>query len=251
MKLGKLPPRHDERTLKLSSVFTPPIAVDFDWSKRLPVNLGQMCNDDCGDCTCAGAGHLVQTWTANNGAEVSISDDDILAAYKVLTLQTNGVAYDPDDPSTDTGLVLLDVLKYWRTTGIGGHKIGGFAAVNHKDLNEIRAAGNAFGGLYTGVSLPISAQAQVGKTWTPGNGEGDDAPGTWGGHCVAMIAANASGDGGVRYITWGKRQDATFSWVVANGDEMFAVFSNDWVNGNAPAPNGMNVTALKQYLASL
>lgn len=252
LHLGKSPVKHDPRTLKLKSVFAMrPDPVDFDWTRVLPDDLGMMRNDEMGNCTCAGVGHMIQIWTAANGGEVTISDDDVVAAYKAITKLVNGVAYDPADPSTDTGLALLDVLKYWRTTGIGGHKIGGFAKLDHNDLDEIRAAGHAFGGLYTGAMLPLSAQAAIGATWTGGNGQGADAPGSWGGHCMALVAASSSGSGGVKYITWGKRQDADMSWVTECADEMYAIFSSDWVTGAKPAPSGLNILELQSYLANL
>lgn len=255
MKLGKLAPKHDSRTLKLSSIFSPalgrPPAIDFDWTAALPSPaIGMMLNDQIGLCTCAGFAHLVQVMTAAHlGKEITISDEDVLAAYKAITLQVNGRAYDPADPSTDTGLALLDVLKYARATGIGGHQIGGFAKLSHDDLDEVRGAGHAFGGLYTGVMLPLSAQGQVGSMWTLKGGP-DDSPGSWGGHCAPTVAAFASG---VRkYATWGRAdQESDGPWADACVDEQYVIFTKDWVDGSAPAPSGLDVNALRAYLAAL
>lgn len=253
---GKQPARFDARTLWLWDIFhrrAVPPAEDFDWSNRLPDDLGMMRNDRIGLCTCAGAAHLVQVWTAlHGGAEVTISDDDVEDAYKAITLQVNGRAYDPADPSTDTGLTLLDVLKYWRKVGIGGHKIGAFAKISHNDLDEIRAAGRAFGGLYTGAMLPISAQREIGGTWTADPGP-DGEPGSWGGHCMALVAGAARADGGgdVKYVTWGKRQDADMAWVAEYADEMYAIISQDWIDGTRPAPSGLDLAALTAYLGQL
>ena len=78
MKLGKLAPKHDSRTLKLSSIFSPalgrPPAIDFDWTAALPSPaIGMMLNDQIGLCTCAGFAHLVQVMTAAHlGKEITI-----------------------------------------------------------------------------------------------------------------------------------------------------------------------------------
>ena len=88
-----------------------------------------MHNDTIGDCTCAAAGHLVMEWTANVGAETTPADADILAAYSAIT------GYDPKTGANDNGAVETDVLNYWRKTGIAGHKIMAYAALepgNHQ-----------------------------------------------------------------------------------------------------------------------
>jgi hypothetical protein len=211
-----------------------------------------MLNDQIGLCTCAGAAHLIQLWTATrHGVEVTITDEDVLAAYKAITLKANGREYDPADPSTDTGLALLDVLKYWMSVGIGEHKIGAFAQLNHLDLDEIRAAGHAFGGLYTGLALPVSAMQQVGDLWTMVPGP-SGAPGSEGGHCAPITAASSSGNGSLKYATWGRAdQQSDGQWAAECVDEAYAIFTTDWVDGTAPAPSGLDVNALRAYLATL
>lgn len=239
--LGKLPAVHDPRTLRLAKLLVPSLPAappSRDWSVALPVDLGMMSNDVCGDCTCAGAAHLVQTWTANNGGELTLGDADVVAAYSDIT------GYTPSDPTTDRGAVLLDVLNAWRQNGIGGHKIGGYVAVNHLDLEEVAQAIDLFGGVYTGAMLPVCAQAQVGATWSDTSG----AAGGWGGHCLAAVAYN---DAGLTYVTWGKRQLATWQWFAAYADECYAIISVDWVTGAKPAPSGFDLPTLQAYLAQI
>ncbi len=241
MKLGKKPRRHDPRTLRLAAYMAPELPAPLltvDWTKALPVDLGEMGNSSIGDCTCAGAGHLVQTWTANRGDEITISDEAIIAAYSAIT------GYTPSDPSTDNGAVLLDVLNFWRQTGIGGHKIGAYACVNHADVDELKIACDLFGGLFTGVQLPTTAQAEVGAVWQDTTGE----VGSWGGHCVALVGYDTDG---VTYLTWGKRQRATWAWVAKYADEAYAIVAADWVNGSMPAPSGFDLAALQADLAAV
>ena len=43
-------------------------------------------------------------------------------------------------PDTDRGAVELDVLRYWRKTGIGGTKIDAFMALEPKNHLHVQAA---------------------------------------------------------------------------------------------------------------
>jgi hypothetical protein len=240
--LGKAPKRHDPRTLRLATLLKAdlPSAPEVrDWTGPMGASFGMMRNDAIGDCTCAGAGHLIQCWTSNSGVENTISDDDVVSAYSAIT------GYTPSDPSTDKGAVLLDVLNAWRQTGIGGHQIGAYVLVDHTNHDEVKLALDLFGGLYTGAMLPASAQGMVGGTW---NDVRSDDAGSWGGHCMAALAYDAAG---VIYATWGARQRATWSWFDAYADEVYAIVSADWVTGAKSAPSGFDLAALQQYLAEL
>ena len=46
----------------------PPLPETYDWFRRVS-RFGPMGNLDAGDCVVAGAGHMVQTWTANQGKD--------------------------------------------------------------------------------------------------------------------------------------------------------------------------------------
>ena len=62
--------------------------------------------------------------------------------------------------STDKGAVELDVLNYWRQQGIAGHKIDAYAAFDSTNGETTRQAISLFGGICTGLALPLSAQQQ-------------------------------------------------------------------------------------------
>ena len=106
-----------------------------------------------GDCTCAGAGHLIQMWTANQGRKTVLPDVDIRPLLELS-------AYVPGNPATDVGLALIDVLKPWQQTGIDGHKIGAYVQV---DLNQkiLGLACYLFGGLYCGVRCPKAPRTRT------------------------------------------------------------------------------------------
>lgn len=260
MKLGKLAPRHDRRTALLYNFLNhsilPPPRDETDWFEGLPDDLGMMGNDVAGDCGAAGLAHLIQLWTLRSDApDVTPTTEEVIEIYKVLTLEANGVAFDPDAPldangenPTDTGLVLLDVLTHWKNIGfiIGDvvHKIGGFMKVNHHDPKEYRTAIDMFGGLYTGVALPQAAMDSLGQPWDAAQALGPVA----GGHCMTAGKQNAHG---LTYVTWGARQDATWGWMLAKTDEAYAIVSQDWATGEAPAPSGLCIDKLMAYLGAL
>src|SRR5215472_15504068 len=108
MKLEKLAPKFDKRTLLLGKYITPdlpPPPDATDYSKAVPT-WPMMGNDKYGDCTCAAAGHMIQQWTANTGSANVLPDSQILSVYQHFV-----------GDSTDKGVSMLDVLIYWRRLG--------------------------------------------------------------------------------------------------------------------------------------
>jgi len=249
--LGKLAPKHDPRTPYLTEFLVRhklPAPTPFGWGKKLSSPLGMLGNDVAGNCTCAGIVHMLQVQAAAAGKPVPSIEQltkTAMELYKAITLAVNGRAYDPNDPSTDTGLALLDVLNYCRKAGF----IGAFVKLHHNDVAEIEAGGMAFGGLYTGAQLPTDAKDQLDdkQIWTPTSGAGGE-PGGWGGH--AMYLANGDGKT-VDYATWGQFQTADYGWVTKYADEMYVTIDSTWVDGSRPAPSGFDIDKLRNYLAAL
>ena len=239
-KLGKKPARHDPRTLQMANYLAlPAIPAAQDWTKKAASGWGMMLNDQLGDCTCAAIGHIIQAWSANAGPkEITLPDDAILKAYEAVG------GYKPGKPDTDQGAVELDVLKYWRKTGMDGHKIDAFVALEPKNHAHIQAAVDLFGGAYIGVALPISAQKQQVWSVPPGGPNGTGAPGSWGGPAVVVEAYDAHG---LTCITWGQKKRMTWSFWDAYCDEAYATLSQLWAGKN-PAPSGFDLAALKADL---
>lgn len=254
MKLGKHPPRLDPRTLRLARYLTaalPPPPATVDFTQGLGA-LGMMLNDTLGDCTCAGAAHMIQAWTgAANPPAVVLPDSAVLQAYEQFC------GYNPADPSTDQGGVEIDVLNDWRQIGVGGRKITAFAAVNHRDHNEVMQALSLFGGLYLGVALPLSAQSQVESVWDLVSDPTQGAPGSWGGHCVPVVAATLSqpspnyAQDRLTVVTWGALQKMTWDFWDAYVDECYAVLSPDWLAQNGSNPAGLDLAQLQADLAQI
>jgi hypothetical protein len=246
MRLGKRAPRVDARTLRLARYITPalpPAPAACDWGDKL-TGLSMMLNDQLGDCTCAAMGHMVQAWTSDTGGEVVLADSVILDAYE------KACGYDPADPNSDQGGVELDVLNWWRRNGLGGHRIGAFAALDPANEEHVRQAVYLFGGAYIGVSLPLSAQNQdVWKVEISGK-DGDPAPGTWGGHAIPIVAYDEST---LTCITWGEKKRMSWDWWRVYCDESYAILSQgDWEDGvTGKSPSGFEFAALQADLAAV
>jgi hypothetical protein len=249
LKLGKSTARHDPRTLLLAAYVshdlpTPPPLFDLTTKVKA---WGMMENDQIGDCTCAAAGHLIMEWTANAGKKmVTPSDKQIVGAYSAVT------GYNPTTGANDNGAVEIDVLNYWRQTGIAGHKIGAYVALEPSNHNHIMDSVYIFEGCYIGVQLPISAQAQTQnhQTWSvpPGGTTGDGKPGSWGGHAVPVVAYDSRG---VTVVTWGALQKMTWSFWEAYCEESYAILSNDYLTKKKTTPQGFNMQQLQADLADL
>lgn len=117
-----------------------------------------MGNDTIGDCKCAAAGHLIEEWTVNLSATVVPPDNPVTRA-------------------NDSGAAELDVLNYWRRTGVDHHKMEAFVALEPENNDHIRDSVLLFGGVYIGLALPVSAQTQSVWTAPPGGPSGQGALG--------------------------------------------------------------------------
>ncbi len=242
--LGRLPARHDARTLRLVSYLgaelpPPPDAIDYgDVVKSWPM----YANDRVGNCTIAAAGHMVQAWTAEGrGHEARVSEAAVMHAYSAVG------GYIPGDPSTDNGAVELDVLKYWRSAGIGGHTIGAYAAVHAHDERTVRTALYLFGGLYIGVALPETAEMQDAWEIDEAATAEAQAPGSWGGHAVPLVAYDADG---LTCVTWGKPLRMSWAFFAKYCEEAYALLSRDFLH-NDKGPHGFDLTALRADLAAV
>jgi hypothetical protein len=243
--LGKMAARHDPRTLlmanylKPSNIAPPPASKDFQQKvKKWPM----MLNDKLGDCTCACAGHMIEQWTTYASKEVIPADQAILQAYEAVS------GYKPGHPKTDKGAVVLDVLNYWRKTGISKHQIMAYAAVEPKNHDQIKDAVVLFGNCYLGVQLPVSAQQQQVWSVPPGGPVGEGAPGSWGGHAIPVVAYDVRG---LTVITWGAPKRLTWGFLDAYCDEAYAVLSHDFFNEKEISASGFDLATLKDDLAKI
>jgi hypothetical protein len=198
-------------------------------------------NDQLGDCTCAAVGHLIQGWTQYAaGAAFSVADSDVLGLYE------NAAGYNPNDPSTDRGAYIQDILGFWRKNGVAGHQITAYASVKVSNMTLIKQAVDLFGAVDIGFNFPASAMTQFeqGKPWDVVKGSRLE-----GGHCVTVVGYKANGN--LVCITWGAVQEMTPAFWRAYVDEAWVIISPDWIEANGTSPLGIDLYSLGAAFAAL
>ena len=249
--LGKKPAIQDpkQRTLLLSDYLKlPEIPQSTNWGAtvaRWPLYE----NDTISCCTCATNGHLVLEWTTNTRKPSTPTLAEILAAYSRVS------GYDPKAQlrngtnPTDNGAFALDVLKDFRTHGLGNHKIEMFMQAEKSNIEMVEAAIYLFGGVYCGFLLPKYVEDyKPGQVWKVEKKRGKDAKGSWGGHAVAGVSYDrAKRLFGI--ITWGKYQPVTYDFFLKYADECFVLLSPDDWTKDGRTPSNLDLEAARQQLA--
>ncbi|MFZ0212518.1 MAG: hypothetical protein WBE20_16155 [Candidatus Acidiferrales bacterium] len=221
-RLGKNDPKPHRLTLNFND-FVPagPLPVPPEkvyWEYKIPeAQLGMFGNDKYGDCVWAWFAHRIMMTTAHTATLVTPTLDQVLEAYAGCT------GFDPATGANDNGTAMTDAFAYWQSTGIAGHKILGWAAVDWKQKAHVDLAIDLFGALDMGVQLPASAESQFdnGKPWDVVSPDG----GIRGGHCVGYEGSGSQGD---TCITWAARQRLGNRWNGKYADEAYVVISDDW-----------------------
>lgn len=240
MKLGKHPApksyaphvRHLRSYLLDAPLPRPAAVTEYTTVASWPMLL----NDTIGDCTIAAVGHACQLWGLLTWKDPRVvTDADVLAAYEANS------GYVPGDPSTDNGATCVGVLEYWRTKGVGPHKIAHWLA---SDNALIPLTVYLFGAAYIGLLLPMSAQSQ--DVWDVTTGPDAEA-GSWGGHCVPVVGYDAEA---LYIVTWGAIKKMTYAFLDAYSDESYAPLSGEWVNSESKAPNALDWAQLKADLVT-
>jgi hypothetical protein len=235
VKLGKNDPKFDRRTLQLPKYLhstLPETAAARDLTSELPWDDDVLGNDEYGCCTCAALGHMIRLLQQTTDLPVTVTTEGVLAAYSAIT------GFRRDDPSTDNGANMLDVLKYARRSGICGVKLQAFMSFDPRDRALMRAAIDLFGGAYLGVALPTTAQSQ--DIW---DAVSETVPGSWGGHAVSAVSTSPIID---CINTWGGKQPLTPSFLTQCADEAYAIL---WEG--LPPPAGLDMATLNADLAGL
>jgi hypothetical protein len=243
MKLGRNPKKFNAKTLMLSKYLLPdlpepPAKVYREW--KVPASAwGMYGNNVCGDCTLAAKAHILMMMTAHTAGAMFVPDPaDIIAAYSAIS------GYNPATGANDNGCAMTDVLDYFQTTGIAGHKILGWAAIDSASMHQ---GIYIFGVVDVGVNLPNSAlnQTQAGQSWDVVPDDGGIA----GGHDVPYFGYGGSG---ATCVTWGATQPSTNAWDEKYIEESYVILTQDWLNNaSGLAPNTLNLDALTADLAAI
>jgi hypothetical protein len=199
-------------------------------------------NNRFADCTCAAAGHMIQNWTAAVGRPARPSDQQVLEFYEQFT-----------KPGPRNSVHALKVLKRWRSTALGGHKIKAFAQLELRNVTEVKNAISIFGGCYIGVELPrfVTAAARVRKhpRWiVPPRGPiGGGAPDPKGRHVVPAVGYDSRN---IYVVTWGALKPMSWQFYLTYADEAFAVLSEDFLS-KKKTPKGFDMAQLTRDLAEI
>jgi len=242
-KLGKAPAKADDRNLKFAAILkapAPTVPTEFDFDlKHTGIPLPMFANDVIGCCVISGRAHQTLRFEdLEQSAVISITDNEVRKEY---FKETGG---------EDTGLVVLESLKLWRTDGwIAATQklnIKAFAQINQLNHAEMKKAIFLDVGVGIGLSLPLSAQDQIqaGKPWAVVTGP-SAKPNSWGGHYVLCPGYTKQGP---VCVTWGQKQQITWDFLDKYCDEAYAIF--DDVN-TAKLKAALDVKKLNAFLASL
>ncbi len=203
---------------------------------------GMFLNDTLGCCVFACFGHALAIWTSDATAgkgTVIVPDSAILGAYEGST------GYTPSNPASDQGATISQGLAWFTVNGIGGRKLSAAAFFLPYHVPMMQTAINLFGVVDIGVSLPRSAQSQIGGVWDVPAGTGpvgDGTPGSWGGHSFCMCGYDANFYYG---IPWGGVfQKITPAFMQTYVGESYALISRDFLMRSGKTPSGVNLVQM-------
>lgn len=253
-KLGRRPAVHTRRMVRSMAAFyssvaalgKPPATSD-DYitavTKQSTDGWGMFLNDKLGDCVCADTAHQVMLHTANAGAIVVPTDDEVLSYYEVVG------GYNPSDPSTDRGCVETEACQYNQTTGMCGQKSAGTTAVDPSNLDHVRWAVQLFGACRLGIIVDQQMEEAFnnGEPWSiPPDVNAPDA----GGHDVPIVRYDADY---AYVVTWGGLQPIEWRLMAQRSflEEAHAEVYPDFIAAGGTAPNGFDLSQLLSDLSSI
>jgi hypothetical protein len=223
-RIGSVRPPVDKPTLQLADflkvVPDHPIEVDNTQAIGGDVAFGLDHNDAFGVCVPTGLDNLRRMVTRLlTGTQVDATWDDIKAWYR-----SQNPEFDENDPGGpgDQGMVIQDFLAWAVKQGL----ILGFAKVDPRNDDEVRAAIYLFLGLHCGAVLQQAQQQQTDEgQWDYEAGSPD-----WGGHCFITVAYEPGppsdsylAGGLIDVITWQERVKTTRAWRQMRLGEAYVV----------------------------
>ncbi len=237
---GRVRSKNDPRTLQmaqLSDLPTPPASYAAAAVPSWPM-LG---NDKAPCCTCAAAAHMIHIWTAARDRPVLISEKEVLATYVEVSGGAAG------------GAEMLQVLRFWRRSGISDRKLKAYVALDPHNDGYLRSTVYLFGAAYIGLSFPdftLKEANSPDRAWKvpTGGATGENAPREANGHCVAVVGY----DEDLLYVvSCGARWTMTWEFSHAYNDEAYAVLSHDWYGDEQRSPSGFDLAELQREITVL
>jgi hypothetical protein len=215
-RLGLRPPKRAAR-LFLGDVLTgviPAHPTGADHFSRI-TDWGLYHNDEFGVCGPTSVANYYKMISAYlMGTEVSVSDEAVFDLYR----RSGNPHFDPATGADDNGVdmqTMLEALLKDQMIGAPSEAVA-FAAVDHNNREEIKAAIALFGGLLLGVVLQTSQQSQTNQ------GQWHYAPSaTWGGHAILTAKYDPTPD----CVTWAEVVDMTDDFLDHQLQEAWVVIT--------------------------
>jgi hypothetical protein len=246
---GQLPPPPDGRTWD-----SPSIAEHGGWP--------MLNNDSYGDCTVAGADHMMMCWAAN-ALEEFWTFNNTLALADFNHLRTG-----------DNDAQAFHILAGWELFGlhrnVGGAaspvRIDDFCPLKKSDPQalrlQIKQSIALLGGCYLTFALPVfstgpNANGQVGGFWTEDWTKSDaylTAKGAQAAKSVLNHCVNAIGYDGdmLSIVTWGALQTMSLDFYVKYHLETYAVLCRAaWLRPDRTTPSGLSDAQLQRVFNAL
>lgn len=253
LRRGMKPWRRDAIALRLSRYVRrdrlPAVPAQYGLVGGSAVAWGMQANDAAGDCVIAGAEHETMTWKLATGQPVPAFGDSVsIANYSAALVAEGHSPYNPQVPSTDTGLDPVAAASWRQKVGLRDaagnvHKIDAFVSLDTPE--ELDLAAYLFGACGVGFNLPDTAEDQFAQhvPWSDTSG-----PGT-GGHYVPLVGRNSNG---IRFfITWGALQGATADWISTYLVGAVAYLSREYMMATGKSPDGIDWKQLASDLHAL
>jgi hypothetical protein len=234
--LGRLPAKRDARVPALAALAPDLRAAPdryTDYCDAVPNwILGR--NDEVGDCTCVGPANVILALSTLARRPRRLSDAEIVALYSRVS------GYRADDPDSDQGAMIEDVLAAWHGAGIDGDRLDGYARIPPGEHGRIRQAIALLGPVDVGLDLPAGwLKAPVWDVSTAG--------GTiTGGHCVTAVGYSADGP---LVVSWGKLYALSWAGWDRYVDEAHALLSRDALTRAGRDASGVDWDTLARMMA--
>ena len=246
-KLGKLPPRQDARTYRLSGVLTarvPDIPERQDWSEGVPYQMWG--NDRFGCCAFAAHAALTATWTKAAQGLVLLSSEQVLENYGSVT------GFDPITGQNDNGTILLEQLGYWKTKGFvrpGQTRdyLTAYGVIDPHSIAGIKRGISYLGGVLAGVQVPRGFMNLPAGTDWDWDAVQDHA--FIGGHAIALTGYIPEG---VFFNTWGSRTFMPWNTLLRICDEAYGLVSRqNWLTVCGLSPKSEDMATLVAEMSAV
>jgi hypothetical protein len=223
----------------LASLGSPPtVSDDYVSAVTSQSPDGWICwwNDTEGDCVCEDSGHQVMVHSANAGAIVIPTKDEIQALYSAVG------GYVPGNSATDQGCDETSMEQYMMSTGLCGQKSAATGPVDPTNAAHLRWAVQVFGACRLGIIVDQQMEQQFdsGQPWETAADPNDPNAG---GHDVPIVKY----DGDYAWIvTWGKLQPVAWPLVMNSQflDEAHLAVYPGFVRAGGTSPAGFSLDAM-------